>query len=1356
LKFIAGSLAILVLAASLVHAQSPLDAEAQAFLQQHGPVKLAPDPSFAPVEFIDARGRHRGLSADLTAMLVERTGITLQIVRKDRFADVLPALAAGEIDVASSVFSSAGRAERFLFSKPYLRLPAALIVRRDGPVITQLADLRGRAIAVVDGHVWQELLTTAGYAAELRAHEDIGAALTAVAEGKADAYAGDLLSADPVMRRANLGDVLAVSGETQLEAEVAYAIRRDLPQLKLILDQALATISVEEETALRARWEGDAALVEPESVAQVPPGLKNELTEMRRRLEASTEPSETERLALLKRIDVAMAFDAAADEHLARAERIGRDAEQARAEIAAAGTAAASTTAEDMLRWRGSLPQRATLNQLEQLLATEQSARGSQREALDRLSLQAQELQQRPSMLRREIIDLRSRLDALTPSEAAVDQSAQVERLVTLAEMRSLRAALSAALSEQAHLDDMLRGIDIRKRERQRLLAQRGERVTILEQLIAERSDFQLSQELEGLRGVAAAHAEALPAIRDLAADNLASGEALAQHTSRLTQLREQAQIVERDASSVGAALQNAKARIAIGGVTDSVGRLLLAERRRLPNLRELRSRLTALQREAADTQLLQISLAEEIEGLRDLGAAVARLTGSDGESETILKPELRAVMTELLLARSELLPRQLQVQRRSLEVLQQTEEDLAQLLVDSQALSQLMAQNLLWIPSHRPTGAGWLQRSLDAWRELLDADRWRSSAQRVATRLPQQPMWILGLMIPLALLLLRPRLLRRVKDLAIRVRDVRQDSLRHTLDAVFLSAVIALPMATFCAVLAHILQSSGEAGRFTHSLGVALQSVVLYGYMFALLSVLCRDDGVAHAHLRWLRARRGALLRLRPWLYFGVMPLAFLAALTLTRDIDAANSTVLRSVLIALSLLLAAILGWLLAPGRLFASRVSGVDPLPTLRRLLRVGLMGALLAMAVIALAGYVYTVATLLRVFLDTLQVLLLVALVHGLALRWLVIGERRVAMALQAPVVGVERDAAGMDVPQISIDSVNLRTISEQSRSLLRALTVISMGAGLLWSLAEVAPALSLLDRVVLWQTVEMVDGVAQTGGITLGDVLLALIALLVGIIAARNIPGLLEILLLRRFTEDASVRYAVVAVTRYLITFAMVVAVFGLIGVRWGHLQWLAAGFSVGLGFGLQEIFGNFVAGLILLFERPFRVGDVVTIGELSGTVRRVQTRATTIADWDGKDIIIPNKTFITERFVNWTLSDTVTRITLTIGVAYDSDPEAVRAELLDLARAHPAVLDAPAPVALFMALGDSALNFELRCFVREIGDRLRTIDDLHSKIINRFRERGIEISYPQMDVHLHRPPLKATPVAGAVVAAPGN
>lgn len=119
-------------------------------------------------------------------------------------------------------------------------------------------------------------------------------------------------------------------------------------------------------------------------------------------------------------------------------------------------------------------------------------------------------------------------------------------------------------------------------------------------------------------------------------------------------------------------------------------------------------------------------------------------------------------------------------------------------------------------------------------------------------------------------------------------------------------------------------------------------------------------------------------------------------------------------------------------------------------------------------------------------------------------------------------------------------------------------------------------------------------------------------------------------------------------------------VFGSLGVSWDKLQWLAAALSVGLGFGLQEIFGNFVSGLIILFERPVRIGDTVTIGTFSGTVSKIRIRATTITDFDRKEVIIPNKAFVTERLINWSLSDTVTRVVIRLGVAYGSDLDKVK------------------------------------------------------------------------------------------------
>ncbi|MCB1946670.1 MAG: mechanosensitive ion channel, partial [Thauera sp.] len=172
------------------------------------------------------------------------------------------------------------------------------------------------------------------------------------------------------------------------------------------------------------------------------------------------------------------------------------------------------------------------------------------------------------------------------------------------------------------------------------------------------------------------------------------------------------------------------------------------------------------------------------------------------------------------------------------------------------------------------------------------------------------------------------------------------------------------------------------------------------------------------------------------------------------------------------------------------------------------------------------------------------------------------------------------------------------------------------------------------------------------------------------------------------------------------------------------------------GFGLQEIFANFVSGLIILFERPLRIGDTVTIGNVSGTVSRIQIRATTITDFDRKEMIVPNKAFITGQLTNWSLTDTVTRVTIKLGVAYGADLEATRRLLLRIAADNPRVLRDPEPLVFFLNFGASTLDHELRVHVRELADRNAAIDEINREIDRRFREQGIEIAFNQMDVHI--------------------
>ncbi|WP_238149458.1 mechanosensitive ion channel domain-containing protein [Arsenophonus endosymbiont of Aleurodicus floccissimus] len=249
--------------------------------------------------------------------------------------------------------------------------------------------------------------------------------------------------------------------------------------------------------------------------------------------------------------------------------------------------------------------------------------------------------------------------------------------------------------------------------------------------------------------------------------------------------------------------------------------------------------------------------------------------------------------------------------------------------------------------------------------------------------------------------------------------------------------------------------------------------------------------------------------------------------------------------------------------------------------------------------------------------------------------------------------------------------------------------------------------------------------------------MAIIIFIVALVMTRNLPDLLEVLVLSllKFRQGSS--DAITTMLTYIIIGIGTIIVLAILGVTWNKLQWLAAALTFGLGFGLQEIFANFVSGIIILFERPVRIGDTVTIGNFSGTVSKIRIRATTITDFDRKEVIIPNKAFVTERLINWSLTDTITRIIIKLGVAYGSDLDKVKAILLQAAQSNNKIMSDPAPLVFFTDFGDSTLNHELRFYVRQITDKSTTLDEVNRLIDRLCREQNINIAFNQLEVHLH-------------------
>ena len=236
--------------------------------------------------------------------------------------------------------------------------------------------------------------------------------------------------------------------------------------------------------------------------------------------------------------------------------------------------------------------------------------------------------------------------------------------------------------------------------------------------------------------------------------------------------------------------------------------------------------------------------------------------------------------------------------------------------------------------------------------------------------------------------------------------------------------------------------------------------------------------------------------------------------------------------------------------------------------------------------------------------------------------------------------------------------------------------------------------------------------------------------------------------------DHGAREAVVAISGYVMLTVAALIALGIVGFNFGNIALVAGALSVGIGFGLQNIVSNFVSGLILLFERPVKTGDWIIVGSTEGYVKRISIRSTQIQTFDRADVIVPNSELISQQVTNWMLHDTQGRARVPIGVAYGSDTQKVKQVLERIAGEHPSVItdgSYPEPKVLFLGFGDSALNFEVRCFIRNIDNRLQVVSDLNFAIDAAFRAEGIEIPFPQRDLHLRSWPTGPLPDQGDAI-----
>ncbi len=977
----------------------------------------------------------------------------------------------------------------------------------------------------------------------------------------------------------------------------------------------------------------------------------------------------------------------------------------------------------------------------QQRIAAEQAADAARQE----VAQLAQEAARRQAFLteaprlisetRRRIKEIKDQLDGDVP--AASPELAVARKTALHARHEELEALLQKHEAQKRSYE--ARGELLRAR---RDLAQR--RLSAAEQ---EAESWRQAEQRAHTREAALAAREASRALAEVPEEL----EPIAERNRELAQMRadgiaSRIQQVNQRLADVGATLEQVEAGLESAtqqvdaGLTKATGAFLRSQRSELPDLAAHRRNIKLRQEEIPTARLTRDQLAQERDRLADMDKAVqAALDRLEQHIPGPRRERLAPIVRRLLESRRQLVDRLVADYTTYVSKLSELQQKELRLLEKARELGDLIDRNILWFRSSASLSAKDAQRSLDAARWLLDADNWAGVLVTLATDARETPMpYALAAVVALGLLVTYRRMassLQRSGELATRIET---DSILHSLNGLVLTVLMSLALPLIVALIGWRLVTAARATEFATAVGTGLQCAAVVVVTVGFVRRLCRPDGLAERHFRWRSRPLQVVRRNLSWLLPLLLPLTFFVALYRAQSNDAWSDSLGRVCLIAALVGTAAFVARVLRFRGGILQEVLNRKPDGWLNRLRWFWYLPAIalpVALALGAWGGHYYTAVVLSVRLVITFWLALVVAIVYELLLRWLFVERRRLAVeqarrkreAEEAERRESDGETAGEQGPVITEQpELSLHSIGTQTQQLLHSLLWAGILAVLWIVWSDVLPALQKLQNTTL----------AEGVGITLGGAGLSLVVLVVTVLAAKNIPGLLEIAVLQHLPLESAVRFAITTVSRYLIVLIGIVFAFNALGIGWEKVQWLAAAVTVGLGFGLQEIFANFVSGLIILFERPLRVGDTVTVGDVTGTVSRIRIRATTIVDWDRKELVVPNKEFITGRLINWTLSDRILRVIVPVGIAYGSDTRLARDTLLRAAREHEHVLDEPEPNVLFRGFGDSALQLELRVFVPSVEVRLEVQHDLHMAVDAAFREAGIEISFPQRDVHI--------------------
>ena len=837
---------------------------------------------------------------------------------------------------------------------------------------------------------------------------------------------------------------------------------------------------------------------------------------------------------------------------------------------------------------------------------------------------------------------------------------------------------------------------------------------------------------------------EAKPDLRAIAVRNEELAKYRQDLAGRIEHTVRELEATTNRVTGLGEQFSKIQSRVKIAHNNQAIGLLLRKQREELPRLTTEEHNIRDMAEKVSEVSLKLIDFRDSRNDLASLDKRMEEVlkglgASGDDNQHAILQEEVRKMLEN---------------QRNLLDaIIVDTNsylDKLVELNTQEEALIQLTRkfanycdERIMWIPSAPSLDRLRFNDYLQSIQWLFNRDNWNSVVSAMWAEFVRRPVFhCLAFACWVAFLAWQSRLKAWVTKLGEEALRGACRTFIPTGHTVLATLLLTIPWPLFMAAIGSLLMHEELTSEFSRAIG---ETILELSAVFAGLEIVrqtCRPNGLAEAHFSWDSNSLKIIRRWVRWIMALGIPLTFILLLTEHQSSEMLKNTLGRSAFIGVWLVLLVPAYEVTRASRGVLAPAFQLDPKAwwsQFRRLWPALAISAPLVIVGLAAGGYYYTAVQVAGRLIMMIWLIFGLVVAYCLCLRWLLTAHRALGrQRLQIRRAAAEASSTTTPLQANTQLEIKLSDINQQTRQMLQLIFALVLALGTWWIWSAIVPALEAARHIPLWtmeyQTVA--GGEVRRVPITLADLVISILVLTMTVTLTKNIQSLIELTLLNRISLDAGVRYAMATIARYAITATGGAIVFTTLGFNWSQIQWLLAAVGVGLGFGLQEIFSNFASGIVLLFERPIRIGDIVTLGNVEGKVSDIQLRATTITDWDEREIVIPNKDFITNRVINWTLSNTISRMTITIGAAYGSDPDNVRNLLLEMAMDHPLVLKDPPPQALLDEFDPSAMRFVLRVYLPTRSVYLQLRHELMTRIVAQFQKAGIEIAFPQCDVRV--------------------